>query len=183
MAQTNLEKYKTLAERYTKALLKIAQENNTIEQTGKELKEITELFAKNPDIEGFFTSPIVKKEDKKEILEKSFKGKIDEKFYNFLNVLTDKNRIFILPNIENIYHEKLTKAENILEVEAQSVIKLDKNMQNALIDKLTKITGKKISLTNTINKDIIGGLVLKFDGKVIDGSVKTQLKRLQKQLI
>jgi len=183
MAQTNLEKYKTLAERYTKALIKIAQENNSIEQTGKELKEITGLFAQNPDIEAFFSSPVIKKEDKKEILEKSFKGKIDEKFYNFLNVLTDKNRIFILPNIENIYHEKLAKAANILEVEAQSVIKLDKDMQSALIEKLEKITNKKIKLSNTINKDIIGGLVLKFDGKIIDGSVKTQLQRLQKQLI
>jgi len=179
----NLEKYKSLANRYTKALMSIAQENNTTEKISNDLKEVVELFEKNSDIEGFFVSPIVKKEDKKDILEKSFKGKIDENFYNFLSVLVDKNRMYILPAVENIFREKISKMANILEVEAQSVIPLDENMQNILKEKMEKITQKKVILKNKINKEILGGLVLSFDGKVIDGSVKAQLAGLQKQLI
>lgn len=183
MTQQNFEKYKILAERYTKALLNIARENDIVEKIGNELKEVRDIFVQNSDIENFFSSPIVKKEDKKDILEKSFKNKLDSKFYNFLNVLVDKNRMYILPNIENIYRQTLEKEANIVEVEVQSVIELDTDMKFALSEKLKKITGKKIELKNILNKELIGGVVLSFDGKVIDGSIKTQLKRFQKQLI
>ena len=49
--------------------------------------------------------------------------------------------------------------------------------------KLQAMTGKTIELKHKINKDIIGGVILSYDGKVIDGSIKTQLKKLQMQLI
>ena len=91
--------------------------------------------------------------------------------------------MYILPNIENIYRQTLEKEANIVEVEVQSVIELDTDMKFALSEKLKKITGKKIELKNILNKELIGGVVLSFDGKVIDGSIKTQLKRFQKQLI
>ena len=183
MTQENLEKHKTLAQRYTNALLTSAQEDNIIEQVGQELKEIINIFNQNPDIENFFSSPIVKKEDKKDVLEQTFKGKINDKFYNFLNILTDKNRMFILPNVEYLYSKKLAEKANIIEVEVQTVIELDSDIQNALKEKLHKITGKNIQLKPIINKEIIGGVILNFEGQTIDGSVKTQLSKLQKQLI
>ena len=116
-------------------------------------------------------------------MQKSFEGKVDEKIYNFLNLLVDKNRMFLLPNIKYLFNEKISEKQNILNVEAQTVIELNDDMRNLLIKKLEKITNKNVKITNKINKDIIGGVILSFDGNVIDGSVQTQLKRLQKLLI
>ena len=183
MAEHSLEKNITLAERYTKALLQTAKDNNIVDKINNELNEIVNTFTTNPDIENFFVNPIVKIEDKKEIIEKSFKNNIDEKLYNFLNVLVDKNRMFILKNVAYLYRQALIEAANIVEVEVQSVIELDDNMKSLLKEKLEKMTGKKVELKYEINKDIIGGLMISYDGKVIDGSVKTQLKKLQMQLI
>lgn len=183
MGKENFEKYQALAERYTKALFDSAVENNNIAKIENELNEISKTFVQNPDIENFFINPTIKIEDKKEILEKSFKNKVDEKLYSFINLLIDKNRMYILSSVANLYHKKIMQMQNILEVEVASVIALDDNMKNLLIEKLTKLTNKQIQLKNVINKEIIGGLVLSFDDKVIDGSIKTQLKRLQKQLI
>lgn len=183
MEKENFEKYQALAERYTKALFDSAKENNNIEQIENELKEISNTFVQNPDIENFFINPTIKIEDKKEILEKSFKNKINELLFNFLNLLIDKNRMYILQNVVNSYHQKIMKTQNILEVKATSVIELDEDIKKILIEKLEKITNKKIQLKTIIDKKIIGGLILSFDDKVIDGSIKTQLKRLQKQLI
>ena len=183
MEKMKIEKYITLAERYTKALLSTAKEQNTVDKIGEDLKNIVNAFSANDDISGFFVNPIIKIQDKKDVLEKSFKNKIDDKLYNFLNVLIDKKRMYILPNIEALYTKKLEEEKNILEVEVQSVIELDDDMKNKLIEKLAKMTNKTIVLKPVINKEIIGGLVLSFGGKIIDGSVKTQLKSLQKQLI
>ena len=183
MKQINLEKYVTLSERYTKALLASAKDDNAVEKIGEDLKTVVETFANNEDIGGFFVNPIIKTQDKKDVLEKAFKDKINDKLYNFLNVLIDKKRIFILPNIETLYTKKLEEEKTILEVEVQSVIELDDDMKNKLIEKLSQLTNKTIVLNPVINKDIIGGLLLSFNGKIIDGSVKTQLKNLQKQLI
>lgn len=183
MAQMNFEKYRTLAERYTKALMQLAQEKNNLEKIADDIKVVASTFSENPDIEGFFVSPIISKEDKKEILEKSFKGKVDEDVYNFLNILVDKNRMFILPAVMNILQEKLLNVANILEIEVRTVIEIDEGMSKSLTEKMEKISGKKVVLKNIIDKDIIGGVVLSFDGKVIDGSVKAKLASLQKQLI
>ena len=183
MKQINLEKYKTLAERYTKALWDIAEEKNEVEKFGQELSSIIDAISENTDIEGFFVNPVIKIEDKKEILQKSFEGKVDEEIYNFLNLLVDKNRMFLLPNIKHLFNDKIFEKQNVLNVEAQTVIELNDDMRNLLIKKLEKITNKNVKITNKINKDIIGGVILSFDGNVIDGSVQTQLKRLQKQLI
>lgn len=183
MKQINLEKYKSLAERYTKSLWSVAEEDNLIEKIGEDLRIVADTFVENADIEGFFVNPIIKIDDKKEILEKSFAGKIDERVYNFLNILVDKNRMFLLPNIKYMYDKKLEEKQNLLAVEAQTVVVLDEEMENRLKDKLARMTGKSIKINNVINPSIIGGVVLRFGGKVIDGSVQTQLKRLQKQLI
>ena len=67
------------------------------------------------------------------------------------------------------------------EVLQEELFKYGKSLEeNELIEKMT---GKKVELKYEINKDIIGGLMISYDGKVIDGSVKTQLKKLQMQLI
>ena len=183
MAEQNLEKNITLSERYTKALLQSAKEKDTVTVIGNNLKEIVDTFNNNSDIADFFTSPVIKKEDKKDVLEKTFKGKVDETLYNFLNVLIDKNRMFILANVEYLYHKILAKEANIVEVEVQSVIELDDKMNKLLKSKLEEKTGKTVQLKHKINKDIIGGVVLSYEGHVIDGSIKSQLKRLQMQLI
>ena len=73
--------------------------------------------------------------------------------------------------------------EYITESLAWLGIEIDEGMSKSLTEKMEKISGKKVVLKNIIDKDIIGGVVLSFDGKVIDGSVKAKLASLQKQLI
>jgi len=183
MSEQCFEKNIILAERYTKALLQTAKDNNIVSDIASELDEILNCFNTNSDIEAFFENPIIKIDDKKEVLSQAFKVATNEKLFNFLNVLVDKNRMFLFREIVSLYHKTLAKEANILEVEVQSVIELDADMNKQLVEKLEKITGKKIELIHKINKDIIGGLMLSYNGKVIDGSVKTQLKKLQMQLI
>ena len=183
MKQMNLEKYKILAERYTKALWQIAEERNEVEKFDKELSSVCELLSQNQDIETFFVNPVIKKGDKKEILQKSFAGKIDDEIYNFLNLLVDKGRMFLLSDVQKLFEQKIAEKRNILNVEVQTVIALDEDMKEKLTGKLQKITGKNINIINNIEPSIIGGVILRFGGNVIDGSVQTQLKRIQKQLI
>ena len=183
MKQIGMEKYKTLSERYAKALWQIAEERNEIDKFNKELSEVTNAISENPDIEGFFVNPVIKIPDKKEVLQKSFEGKVDEEIYNFLDLLIDKNRIFLLGSIKSLFEQKIAEKQNILNVEAQTVIPLDEDMRGKLAEKLEKITGKNINIINVIDESIIGGVILRFGGNVIDGSVQTQLKKIQKQLI
>lgn len=183
MKKINLEKHKTLAERYTKALWNIAQEKDNVQKFSEELNSIVNILEQNPDISGFFVNPAIKKEDKKDVLYKSFNGKIDNELYNFLNIMIDKNRLYLLPNIEYLYNKRISEAANILDIEAVTAIELDDELQNALQSRLEKITGKNIRITNAVTPSIIGGVILKCRGNVIDGSILTQLKSLQKQLI
>ena len=177
------DKDTSVATRYAKALLSIASEKNMVEKIRDDFGAISDLVTQNKNIYAFFTSPVVSISDKKEIIELSFKSKLEDFLYVFLNMLIDKNRFYIIPTINKIIRERARELANILEVETVTSIILDDNMKKSLTEKLNKILNKKIELKNTISNDIIGGFVLKYKDKIIDGSIKTKLEKIEKQLI
>lgn len=177
------DKDTTVAVRYANALMTIAVEKNMVEKIRDDFGAISDLVTQNKNIYDFFTSPIITVSDKKEIIELSFKSKVEMFLYVFLNMLIDKNRFYLVPVINKLIKEKAKELANILEVETVTSITLDDDMKKTLTEKLNKLLNKKIELKNTISDDIIGGVVLKYKDKVIDGSIKNKLEKIEKQLI
>ncbi len=177
------DKSTTVAVRYANALITIAVQNNMVEKIRDDFGAISDLVTQNKGIYDFFTSPVVTVSDKKEIIDLSFKDKVEMFLYVFLNMLIDKNRFYLIPVINQIIKEKAKELANILEVETVTSITLYDDIKKALTEKLNKLLNKKIELKTTTADDIIGGVVLKYKDKVIDGSIKTKLEKIEKQLI
>lgn len=171
-----------VARKYAGAMFELAKEENKLEAYGKDLKKINKEFFSVPGVRDFFSNPQVDRKAKKELVKKVCSNEISKEVYNFLMLLIDKRRIQMFTEIESVYQTLSNEARGIKTCDVWSVKSLSKNDENALRNKLEKVTGAKISLRFHEDKSLIGGLVIKIGDKRIDGSIAGRLETLSREL-
>ena len=93
-----------IAKRYARAFFEIAEEEKKLEQYYNELHSFSSIVTQNKDLESFLANPIFEQDVKKKVLEQIIgKLSLSPMTVNFLKLLTDKNRINVLPDIEICY--------------------------------------------------------------------------------
>ena len=172
-----------LAKRYAKALFEVALEEKKLDAFGVQLTELHEAIAGHPEMERFINNPRIKKEAKKELVQKLFEKQLSPFVYNFLRLLIDKRRESILRSVLAEYKKLANEAQNIVPAEVTVARPLAKEQEAQLLEKLERITGKDVVIETKIDQSIIGGVIVQIGDKLIDGSVTSQLRSLQKQLL
>ncbi len=167
---------------YATAIFDIAVEKDKLDEYKSEIDAISDLFKDDANFLEFFRSPRVKKEEKKEVISNIFKGRVSDDILNLLFVLVDKKRERWINGIAREYSAMYDQKMNLADAHVKSVIALDDSMKEKLRKTLSDMTGKTIRLTCEVDKSILGGLWVKVDDKVIDSTIKEELKRLKKSL-
>lgn len=163
---------------YAIAFLDLCNEQHSKEEAVKELQLVSSHF--DDDFIRFLSYPKISKNEKKEVFTKSFN--ISKLTLSFLYVLIDNNDILDLNNIIKEI-ENLIMQENGQAIVTVEVMKsLDENQRNLIISSLTKKLNKQIILKEIINTNLIGGIIIKYEGKVIDGSLITKQQSLKEYL-
>jgi len=97
---------------------------------------------------------------------------------NFVHVLAGAGRLPLLPQISMLYEQQRIEAEGVVEVELISAYPLEETDRQRIADAMTKRLGKKITITANIDKNLIGGVVIRAGDSVIDASVSGRLRQL-----
>jgi len=172
-----------LDRRYALALYKVAEEKGNVEQYLEELRNIVALINNDKDFLQLIKHPQVSTSSKKKLFEQVFKGKINDDLLSFLLVLIDKGRILQLDGklkeMEKIHLEK----NNKVVADVTTVIPLAGEERKDLIEKLEKKFNKKVLLEEHIDSSILGGVYVKVDNEVIDGTVKSKLEEMKKLML
>ena len=169
-----------LAKRYAKALFAIGKEDDKYEAYSEALKAVAALFESTPEVEDALTNPLYPVD----VREKAMAAIVDSMdadkvMGNFLNLLVEKKRAAILPEIAEVFQTMVDEDKNISHGAVVSAIELETDLQNKIQDTLEKITGKKVELTASVDPSIIGGVIAKVGDLVLDGSIRTQLASLK----
>lgn len=167
---------------YSEALFELAAEQNCAEQVFNELEALKAIWRDNPELSKMLCTPTIGIGEKLASAEKIFKGRVSDMVYNFICVITEKNRGASLPEIADSYKEKWYEASGIAEVTVTSCKPLSAAMREKLVKKLEAVYKKKIILTEKVDETLIGGIVVKYGDTMLDGSVKTRLDNMQKQI-
>ena len=170
--------------KYAQGLFELAKDEGTVDTILLELEEVLEIINQNQDLFNVLYHPRLGKKKKKEIVTEIFKAEVSKYLLNFLQLLIDKKRI---EHLNEIYKEfkhlvETERGEASLKVEVQSPIELDDTRAEKLKSKLEEIFDKQVELVVDIKPQLLGGLVLKVGDKVIDGSIKRQLKNLKNNI-
>lgn len=171
-----------VAKRYSNALFEIALEGKTLDKTGEELSFITDALKEHADLFKALRSPLIKPVEKKEMMKSIFQEQLSKEIMNFVYVLIDKNRSGALMEIGTEYHNLLAGYNNTIEAVATTAVSMTKGQITELTEKLTKTSGKTVTLTNEVDPSIIGGVFIQIGDKIIDGTLKRRLTEIEDRL-
>lgn len=172
-----------IAKRYALALIELGEENSQLDRFDGDLNVVKQTILENRELSEFLEHPEVSSVDKKEVIEDIFKEHISEIILSTVKLLIDRNRIFILAPLSNTYHKQLNKMNNILEAVVIAAIQLDGETLGRIKQKLEDIYQKTLEISFKVDKEIIAGIVVKVEDKVIDGSIKNRLDKMKNQFI
>lgn len=166
-----------IASRYAKALLELAIKNDMTQVIKKDIVSIGDL-AKQKRYSEFFSSRILSAASKLEV----FAG-LDPLTRDFLRLVIKNKREESLYLISREYVRLLNKRENVIDVNAVSREALSIPQRSALKQKLMKYLHKNISLSLRTDKKLLGGIMLQYDGKVMNGTISGMLSDLLAQMV
>lgn len=174
----------TIARRYANALADVAIESGKNELVKGELESWENMIFSSRDLSAAFRNPTIPHASKENVLERLIEqSKPSVTTANFLRVLLQNSRLTDLPAINKKLTSVLEERSGIVTGKVVSARKLSDEERAAFEDSLRKAEGKEVKLTFEIDEGLIGGAVTRIGSTVFDGSVKTQLDRLEEKMI
>ena len=172
----------TAAKRYANAFLETVIEEGKLEKAKDDMLTIMSTLESSKELRLFLKNPIVKNSQKKAALEAIFTKHVDKLTFRLINLLLEKKREGLLDEITRNFLSLYNFHHGIIEAEVSSASEMSDKQLKALVKQLEESTGKKVKIKTNIDSDLIGGLMVRIDDTVIDGSVKYKLSQLKYSL-
>ena len=171
-----------ISEPYAQALMSLAQQNELADQFGETFRSLESLMSESQEFKDFVQNPVIQNEDKKAVL-KQVMGDANPYLVNFMMLLVDKRRIVFLESIVNQYLSLLRKLNQTALAEVISARELSDEQKGNIVEKVKGIVeARDVELKTSVNPDLIGGVIIKVGSKVIDASLRGQLRRISVSL-
>ena len=170
------------ARRYARALLDLALAQKAAEDVRRGLRESVRLLDSQAELRVVLEHPAVNTARKRAMVEQIWKGE-HALVRRLLTLLAERERIELLPDVERVFSRLWNAQRGVVEAEAISVQPLTDGHRHALLAALRALSGREVELTAAVAPEILGGLVVRMDGKVYDGSVRGRLRALRQRLV
>ena len=171
---------KAYARRYSQAVFEIALENNELEQWLSDLAMVVSVV-EDAALKAFLENPKYHFDDKARLLSEGLEG-VNPLVLNLVFLLIARNRLEIIGDITEEYHRLLDSYHGIERAEVTSAVPLDDEDEQKLGEFLSKVAGKKVVLRSEVDPGLLGGIVARIGGKLLDGSTRSKLVALKKAL-
>lgn len=171
----------TAARPYAQAVFAQAKEDNSLDTWSGNLNLLNMVVA-DPQMQVLLKNPTIKADVLAGIIVDICGDQIDDMGRNFIRVLASARRLPLTGHIHELYAAARAAAENTVEVSVSSAFQLEQTEIDRISDSMSKRLGKKVTVTTNIDKDLIGGVVIRAGDSVIDASVMGRLKQLGSHL-
>lgn len=167
---------------YARSILDLAISRGEAAGLEKELSALAAALSQIPSAHEFLSAPAVSSARRLEILQEAMPSS-SVLFQSVLGLLADRGSLKALPEIAAAYHDQLESHLGHVDVDLTVAEALPPGDLAGVAETIGKALGKQATLEQVVDPSIIGGLMLHVDGKLIDASVKNQLKALRRQLL
>lgn len=169
-----------IAKRYAQAAFDVAQEQGAVDRWLADLQQLGSAVS-DPAVTRWLESTKVPAARKEEVLTGALQNP-SPLFVNLLKLLISKGRITLLPEVAQMFERLVNQARNISIAEVTTAVPIDATEEAHIARQLADMTGQEVRLTTRVDPDIIAGVVARIGDRVIDGSVRTRLLRLRREL-
>jgi F-type H+-transporting ATPase subunit delta len=180
MANTFAQK---IVDPYAEALLSIGQDLNLIDTFATDVRLVLGSLQSTPELGDFLSSPVVKADAKKALLETTFGEQVHPILLTTLRVLGDRRRMMYIQDVCLRFLELQRKLQRIALAEVTSAVELSDQQKQTIADRVKQLgQADHVEVEARLDPDLIGGVVIKVGSQVIDLSIRGQLRKLALQL-
>lgn len=171
----------SVATTYADALYEAALDAGVATEVAADVDEFAGAIAESTDLRTVLENPEIESSAKGRVAAALAAG-AQPLFANFLQVLVQRGRLAEFPEIAEAFRERLARATARLEVRAITAIPLADDLKARIVATLEEKTGSTVDLTESVDPDVVGGLVLHVGEVVVDGSVRHRIEDLRREL-
>jgi len=168
---------------YAEALFQVARAEEMLDRVEEELTRLNKSLDSNAELREFLSTPQISSDGKKSALFQIFGGKISPITLHWMNTVVDQGRQRRLPVIIEAFLKLTEDARDKITAEVITSIPLSEDLSKRLEQELSKITKKRVFLKPMVDDSILGGVIVKIENKVIDGSVRHRLEEIKNEMI
>ncbi len=166
---------------YAEALYRAASDAGAIDAVSTDVAGFAEAVEGSGELRAVLGDPEIATQAKKGAVGSLSQG-AHPLVANFLQVLLDRGRIHEFGDIARAFQERVARAQDRLEVEAVTAVPLPDDLRARITARIEEKTGSAVTLSESVDPDIVGGLVLRVGASVVDGSVRHRIEELRAAL-
>ena len=175
---------KLISKTYGEALFELAVEENKVDVLTEEISAILDILKQNPDFVNLLNHPKISKEEKLQVMEEVFGGKVSKEIQGFLNIVVAKERNKELMAIMEYFLDEVKAMKGVGVCYVTTPMELKDAQKEAIVEKLLATTSfKTMEMHYVIDKKLIGGMVIRIGDRVVDSSISTKLSNLEAGLL
>jgi F-type H+-transporting ATPase subunit delta len=169
-----------IAKRYATAVFDLAKEGKAIKALESDIAALEAAMADSADLRTLLHSPLYSREEQGAAIGAiAKKMELSETTTNVLALLSSKRRLFVLPQLVAVLRDRLAEERGEVTAEVTTAKALTKAQADKLAKTLKAQVGKSVTIKETVDESIIGGLIVKVGSKMIDTSIASKLNALQ----
>jgi len=170
-----------IARPYATALFEAATAAGSVAPTGDDLREFVRALGASPSLANAIFNPQVKPEAKARVLTQ-LTCDADHLAAGVLAVLLEKGRIAFVGEVADEYERLVAAAARVVDIEVTTAMPVAAEVERQIVARVRRATGGEPRLTKRVDPDILGGLVLRVDDLLVDGSLRARLEQLDDRL-
>lgn len=168
---------------YAQALLSIAQSKDKVDEISGITADLIDLLKESDGLSPFLASPIANSDAKRGVLTQILGDDTNQQMKNFLMLLIDKNRIYLVKPILEEFQARVRELKQTVLAEVVSAVELSGEQKETVRQKVLSMTdAQSVELESRVDPELIGGVIITIGSQVLDASLRGQLRRIGLQL-
>lgn len=169
----------TTSREYAEALFELAVQAGLTKETSEGLETVISALLQTPAYRALLASPAITKEERLNALDSAFRGKIPDILLAILRMMVSRGQVAALNGMARDYDELARGYRGESMAVVTSAVELKEAETVALRAKLEKKLGRQVTLQCVVNPELIGGIRVEVDGRIIDGSIRNKLEEIK----
>ena len=170
-----------VARRYARALFELAEERQALDDVAGALAAAVDVLGE-PRIERVLAGPIDRQRKRSLVQQIAEDLRAPAVLRDFLGVLAEGDRLDQLPGIRGIFADMLDRQRGITRATVRTAAPLAGDLLAELTRGFGAVTGKQVIAQVEVDPELIAGAIVEVEGRVYDGSLRTQLHKLERQM-
>ena len=171
----------TFAKRYAQAAFEVALKNNNLDEWQSDLGKVSELL-EDAEISRLIENPKLAFDLKAKLVKEKL-GKVNPLVLNLCYLLISKGKLKYIGQVSNEYVRLVDEHRGIKHADVVTAVSIDDKDKEKLIKQLEAIIGSKVVAEIQVDPELVGGIIARIDGRLIDGSIRNKLQLLKKDLV